>query len=330
MRALGFVLGSATLLLGAPHAFAQDTTAAAVLAYDEAEALMAQGKVREACPRYAESHRLDPQLGTLLHLAECLEKNGQTATAWGRYREAAELAEKRGDARQELAKQRATALAPRLSKLLVNVAPGTDPTVSRDSMVIGKALWGTAVPTDPGQHNITATGPGLRAWSATIEVKPDGSTTTVNVPALQPEAQAPVGPVAVAAQPAPAAAAPPPAADQASSNGSGRWPALLVGGAGLVGIGIGTYFGVHSMSLKDDASSHCNGNLCDQEGVNLKEDAITAGNVSTAAFIIGSAALAGGVVMWVALAPDDSSSKASTPRGLRLGLGRGVTLEQRW
>ncbi|HEX5098164.1 MAG TPA: hypothetical protein VFV94_01635, partial [Polyangiaceae bacterium] len=76
---------------------AQDARAAAVLAYDQAEALMAAGKVAEACPRYAESQKLDPQLGTLLHLADCLEKKGQTASAWAAFRDASEIAEQRGD-----------------------------------------------------------------------------------------------------------------------------------------------------------------------------------------------------------------------------------------
>lgn len=329
MRALGFVIGAGALLLGIPNALAQDTTAAAVLAYDEAEALMAQGKFREACPRYAQSQRLDPQLGTLLHLAECFEKNGQTASAWGRFREAAEIAEKRGDPRQELANQRAAALLPRLSKLKINVAPGTEPTVDRDSVAIGSPLWGTAVPIDPGSHRITASAPGRRTWSVLVDIKPNGSITTVDVPALPPEgAPLAVAPAAVAppaAQPSPPA---PPADEQKSG---GRWPAVLVGSAGVVGLGIGAYFGLHSMSLKDDASEHCDGNICrDEEGVGLKEDAIAAGNVSTAAFIIGGAALAAGVVMWVVLTPSDSKASAASPRGLRLGLGRTVTLEQRW
>lgn len=331
MRALGFVIGGAALLLGMPSAHAQDATAAAVLAYDEAEALMAQGRVRDACPRYAESHRLDPQLGTLLHLAECLERNGQTATAWSRFREAAELAEKRSDPRQELATQRASALVPRLSKIRINVAPGSEPTVDRDSLIIGKPLWGTPVPTDPGLHRITASAPGHKPWSVVIEVKPDASTTTIEVPPLQREGAPVAAATAVAAPPAaPPPAQPAPAAPAEQSKSSARWSALLVGGAGVVGVGIGSYFGLHSMSLKDDASEHCDGNLCDAEGVGLKEDAIAAGNVSTAAFIIGGAALAAGVVMWIALAPDDAPAKASAPRGWRLGLGRGVTLEQRW
>lgn len=195
----------AVLLLGTRAALAQDATAGAVMAYDQGEALMAQGRISEACPRYAESQRLDPQLGTLLHLAECLERNGQTASAWAKFREATELAEQKGDPRQEVAKQRADALAPRLSRLTIHVAPTPNVQVERDAVAIGRPLWGTPVPTDPGLHRITASAPGHRLWSGLVEVKADGSTAAISVPVLQAEG-APV----VAAVAAPAAAAPPP------------------------------------------------------------------------------------------------------------------------
>ena len=40
-------------------------------AYDDAEKLMAAHDYAAACPKYAESQQRDPQLGTLLHLADC-------------------------------------------------------------------------------------------------------------------------------------------------------------------------------------------------------------------------------------------------------------------
>src|SRR5687768_17415934 len=143
------------MLLSVP-ALAQDPKAAAVLAYDEAEKSMAAGKISEACAKYAESQRLDPQLGTLLHLADCYEQNGQTASAWGAFREASEIAEKRQDPRHDLALERTRALEPKVPKLQIDVPENADPALSveRNGVAIGAALWNAPLPTDPGTYSI--------------------------------------------------------------------------------------------------------------------------------------------------------------------------------
>jgi hypothetical protein len=327
LRLVRASLPAIAIALVAAGAHAQDgTKAASVLAYDEAERLMAEGKLADACLKYAESERLDPQLGTLLHLADCFERNGQTASAWASFREAAELAEKRDDPRRETAEQRIANLMPRLSKLQIEVAAGTDQTtlqIKRDNVVVGSALWGAPVPTDPGPHTITASAPGLRSWTGNAIVKADGSTTIVQVPAL--ESEVPKSPETSATPttqtPTTRADARPettPQTDQPSSSGPRRWPALVAGGVGLVGIGVGTAFGLISKGKGEDADAFCDGTACtDQRGVTLKDEAITAGNVSTVAFIVGGVGLAAGAILWFT-APSESPTTASR---LRVGVG---------
>src|SRR5215471_6038057 len=60
--------------------------------FDDAEKAIAEGNVTDACPKYAESQRLDPQLGTLLHLGECYARADKSASAWASFKDALEIA----------------------------------------------------------------------------------------------------------------------------------------------------------------------------------------------------------------------------------------------
>src|SRR5512145_2755140 len=72
-----------TLLVGGyAHGQAGSDRVTARSLFDEARALVAAGKVADACPKFEESQRLDPGPGTLFNLADCYERSGRTATAW--------------------------------------------------------------------------------------------------------------------------------------------------------------------------------------------------------------------------------------------------------
>src|SRR3984885_15543934 len=83
--------------------------------FEEGRKLVADGNFAEACPKFADSQRLDPSPATLLNLASCYEKSGRTASAWATYREAASADSAAGRAEYITTAQRhAEALGPRL------------------------------------------------------------------------------------------------------------------------------------------------------------------------------------------------------------------------
>jgi hypothetical protein len=178
------VLAIVLAIAGASRSARADDTTAAV-AFQHAEELGKQGKWSEACPLYDASYRADPQLGVLLHLADCHERIGRLASAWLEFTDATELARTKGDSREALARSRADALAPKLAKLHLTpparLYPGL--VVKRDGSDI-TILVGTDMPIDPGDHEIIASAPGFIEWKKKITIAGQGATP-LEIPALE-------------------------------------------------------------------------------------------------------------------------------------------------
>ena len=164
-----------------------DDSAAAQALFDQAKKAMTAHDYTSACPKLEESYRLEQGLGTLLNLADCYEHEDKLASAWSKFLEVATLARSAGNtARAQIGKQRAAALRPRVSSLVVTASatPAAGLEVKRDGTVLGEAEWGTPIPADAGPHLFEATAPGRRPWSTTVNVEDGGSTLTVRVPDL--------------------------------------------------------------------------------------------------------------------------------------------------
>src|SRR5690349_10323293 len=133
---------------GTPLARAQSAAdkATAEALFDEGKRLMAAKQYAQACPKLSDSQRLDPGVGTLLNLALCFKSNGQTASAWSTYREAAAQAHAaHADDREELARTEASALEPTLTRLILEVTPEAANTpgleIKRNGAVVPSGLW---------------------------------------------------------------------------------------------------------------------------------------------------------------------------------------------
>jgi hypothetical protein len=300
MRWLALVVGLGVCAAPAVSLASEGNKAAAEALFNEGRTLMASGKYADAIAKLKASQDLDPGLGTLLNLAECYERVGKSATAWAQYREIASLARQSGSKeREELAESKSKALEPKLSKLSINLQAGADPatlTISRDGTTVSSAELGVAIPVDPGKHDVSVTAPGKEKWSTSVEVGEGGQTETVEIPLLADSAGG-GGSTTVAADGGTTGT---PAADKPSDGSTQRVLGIVAGGVGLVGIGLGTFFGLQASSTWSDAKKECTDypNGCTAKGVSLKDDAAGQATISTVGFIVGGVGLAAGAVLF--------------------------------
>src|SRR5690242_14700011 len=87
-----------SVIVAAPLAHAQNSEADKL--FEEGSALMKQNKFAEACPKLEQSNKIDPQVGGFLWLADCYERNGQTASAYKTYKDAQKMAIEKKDKQQ--------------------------------------------------------------------------------------------------------------------------------------------------------------------------------------------------------------------------------------
>jgi serine/threonine-protein kinase len=303
-------------LHGSAQTKASGNRAAAEALFNQGRNLMTAGKYTEACPKFEASQELDPGLGTMLNLAECYEKTGRTASAWAEYRQAIPLARASGSkARQDLAVERAQALEERLSTLTIRAmsAEATDAQleVRRDGIALQPAELGAPIPVDPGEHVIEAKAPGHEPWSSKVQVGADAARVSVEIPKLKPTGVATPAAEAPLVTTTTATTNAPPSDQPASDGRAQRVTGLVLGGAGIVGVGLGTFFGLRASSKWSDAKDKCTDYPygCGTEGTDLRSSARSAGNVSTIAFVAGGALLATGVVLYLT-APTKKESVA--------------------
>ncbi len=196
-RAVAGVAGAAALLVGAPGAARADTRdpVAAEALFEAGRKAVQKGDYASACPRFAESQRLDPAAGTLLNLADCEEHIGHLATAWESWQEAIALLPV-DDNRRPTAKKRAAAIEQRVPHLTIRLAPDAprDARVRRDAVELGDASLGIPLPVDAGSHEVHVTAPGRQDFSTTVTLA-EGESRVVEVrPGAAVEQQPPPPP----------------------------------------------------------------------------------------------------------------------------------------
>lgn len=330
MRRWLFARSLAPLLLfaGAASAQPENANALAEALFREANTLVEQGKVAEACPKFLASHRADPSYGAVLNLGECYKQLGKTASAWSAFLEAAGLAQKLGEtARFNDANGRAKAMEPKLVRLVIVVkGSGAAVSVRRDEQEVEPVVLGVAVPVDPGEHSIVASAPGKKEYSTRAKASGEGQTVTVEIPPL--EDAAPAG-SSSSAVPSPGAA---PSARPDGSLGAQRSVAIAAAALGLAGVGAGAGLGVAAQSRWSSVSAQCDpaGHCTSRAAVDAGNEARSLAHGSTAAFAVGGAAVVGAVVLWLTAPKAAPAKTGASLSGFATPEGAGLVLQGRF
>lgn len=308
------LLVASALCAASAQAQPQDT-AAAREHLKQGYALKIENQCAEAIPHFVESQRLDPQAKTLINLAECEETLVRLVDAQNHLVQARDRArEQAGEVLLKIAEERLAAVEKKMPLLTISLAPGTlaGVTILRDGVLLGEASLRMPLPIDPGAHVVTVRAPGFeRTYDVALQ---EGERRTVEVggsPAPEPK-QSETG----ASTKATAAERPP-------AGGPNRVPAYVVGAVGVAGLGVGAYFGLKASSMWSDAKAQCAGGCSpDAPAQSVRSDARSAATLSTAAFLVGGAAVAGALVLFFTAGPGKPAAKVSVLR-LTPALGPG-------
>jgi hypothetical protein len=300
-------------------ASAQSNSAIAEKLFLDGRALLNAGKVHEACEKFADSQRADPALGTLMHLADCHEKDHRPATAWSEFTDAAEQARSAGQHdRERFAQSHAAALEKQLQKIVIEVAPPVaGVNVKLDSQPLPSGVIGTEIPLDPGDHELEVTAPGKKPWHRSgLNL---GTSTAVTHVAVALESEAAPAPLATpppVAAPATVALATPPPPDEPSMP-TGQTAKRIAGwSAATAGVGLLVIAGFEestSLSRNHDEAKYSSAPSQQSEVADQSKTA------QTYAIVFGAAGVAAiGVGLFLVLtAHEDAHHQASSRPALR-------------
>lgn len=283
---------------------------AAGILFAEGRKLAENGDYRSACPKFEQSLALEVGVGTQFNLADCWEHIGRTASARALFVGAAASAKAAGQTdREQVLRDRAQALEPRLTRLVIEVhGSERQLTIERNGVPLDESDWGRALAVDPDTYRIRASAPGKVSWTTTLKVDASAPVTTVEVPTLEASAAVEAKPAvhreAPALAPRTNAAAPRPTPTRDLERHRSLFPPLILGALGVGGLVGGAVMGLEYLSANGDAKSICPASRgCSQADVAVHErllaDARSARVWSYAGFGIGTFALAGAAAVYL-------------------------------
>jgi hypothetical protein len=177
-------------------------------------------------------------------------------------------------------------------------------TVSMDGQPLVERLEGSAISLDPGEHRFVFVVSGEPSVEKTFVLQEGEKGRRERILFGNPAKVPYLGIKTESAQ---------------SGIGAQKIFGIAAASVGIASLTVGTIFGLQSIAKHNDASSVCPDQCADQNGVNLWNDARSAGNISTVGFLVGIVGLAGGAALWFS-APSNSSVAPQA----QLGFGPGA------
>lgn len=304
----------ATLALRSSVAHA-DTGSIAEELFREARQAMQENDYASACPKFAESQRLDPSVGTLLNIALCEEHTGRIAAAWGHFRTVIDQLPPH-DRRMPIAESHLKALDPRVPKLKLAIQGprAAEVDVDLDGTVLLAGAFGSELPIEPGRHVIALRGSGVKSSQLELEIAEGEHLERTLEVELAPEVPAVVAPLATpVVKPAAPKAVRPPArsATSAPTHDAQRSWGYATATVGVAALATSALLGGLALHEQSIVSRHCPENECDAEGLSAGKRGSRLETWANVSFGLGLLGVGGGVYL-VLSAP----VSAGTPRAL--------------
>jgi len=284
---LGLVAFSLT---AAGTAIAGDTSARSDALFEEGKRHLSAGRVAAACAAFTQSLALDPAEGTQLALALCHEQQGDMVRAYTELQAVLMSTSRSGrDDRWRVASAALSRVEPRIGRLRVDGR--ADDTKCADTFRIdGESVpprIGSERPLLVGVHKVECERAEGGKWSAIAEIAA-GTVVHLVIPT----------PPASPERPAPSPGTEP--AQPAAKESRSPWP-LVIGGAGIAALGVGSYFGLRAFDAWGRVEAACVPSSCADRSVSTDvADAQNSATVANISFVAGAALLAVGVYLFVA------------------------------
>jgi tetratricopeptide (TPR) repeat protein len=306
--ALG-ILSAAPPIRAAAQAEESTHNAAAEALFRDGVTLAKAGKFEAAAAKFEASFALDPARGTLLGWAMAEERAGNLASAWGHYEELRDLARAEGDQeRAEVAEGKTRELAPRVPTVTVTAArqlpKGTK--ITLDGKPLRRGGLGSPLPVDPGAHELRAVSPDGSSFDRRISLA-EGARDQVVIELVggsEPSAPPPDEPA-------------PPAEQPHSTWTTWQTTGVVIGAAGVLALGAGSYFWFNSGAIYSDLESECPNRVCATGQESSIDEGQREENIGRVALIAGGVGAAVGLTL-ILLGGD---AQAAEPRDLAVRIG---------